>query len=389
MRIKLLTSAATLAACLCASAFAQTSEAPLVVLPTLPSAQVEPAIPDPATPASEPESALPGVAPMEAAAEPAADAATVAADPPEPTMDDLDPAAVNAALFTEGAESITGASPLILKAQVLLDRAGASPGAIDSYYGGNVAKAIAAVESVLGLPVDGLLDAQVWTALGGDQASPVLVTYTITPEDVAGPYLTAVPADYSEQAQLESLAYTGPVEMLGERFHMDADLLVALNPGIDFNQPGGSIVVASAAGQPITAMVARIDVDKNLKQLRAYDASGRLIVAYPATIGSSDNPSPAGDHTVREVVADPWYSYDPENFVQGDNMEKLSLPPGPNNPVGNMWIALSEPGYGIHGTPEPSRIDKTGSNGCIRLTNWDAAELAGLVQPGVPVTFME
>ena len=230
---------------------------------------------------------------------------------------------------------------------------------------------------------------QVWEALGGDQAAPVLAEYTITDEDVAGPYLSAIPADYSEQAQLERLAYTGPVEMLAERFHMDADLLVALNPGTDFNQAGGDIVVASAAGQPITGMVARIDVDKNLKQLRAYDATGRLIVAYPATIGSADNPSPAGDHTVREVVPDPWYGYDPANFVQGDNMEKLSLPPGPNNPVGNMWIALSEPGYGIHGTPEPSRIDKTGSHGCIRLTNWDAAELGTLVQPGVPVSFIE
>ena len=326
-------------------------------------------------------------APPATAPEPEAE--TAATEPPEPTMEDLDPAAVNAAVFAPGAETMPGANPLILKAQVLLDRAGASPGVIDSYYGENVAKAVAAVESVLGLPVDGLLDAEVWAALGGDQAAPVLQTYTITPEDVAGPYLTGIPADYSEQAQLESLAYTGPVEMLGERFHMDADLLVALNPGIDFNQPGGSIVVASSAGQPITSMVTRIDVDKNLKQLRAYDATGRLIVAYPATIGSNDTPSPGGDHTVREVVADPWYSYDPENFVQGDNMEKLSLPPGPNNPVGNMWIALSEPGYGIHGTPEPSRIDKTGSHGCIRLTNWDAAELATLVQPGVPVSFIE
>ena len=217
----------------------------------------------------------------------------------------------------------------------------------------------------------------------------MLVEYVITEEDLAGPFVDGIPADYSEQAAMEGLSYTGPVEMFSERFHIDADLLAALNPEADFSAVGQPIIVTAVEGQAIAGIIARIDVDKTLKQLRAYDADGRLIVAYPATIGSSDNPSPSGGHTVREIVPDPWYNYDPDNFVQGDNMQELTLPPGPNNPVGNIWIALSEPGYGIHGTPEPSRIDKTGSHGCIRLTNWDAAELAGLVQPGVPVTFME
>jgi lipoprotein-anchoring transpeptidase ErfK/SrfK len=342
----------------------------------------------PLSPAEERESALPDVAPEEGAIE-AEEVAATAEDLPESSMEDLDVAAVNAAVFSPGAESIGGASPLILKAQVLLDRAGASPGVIDSFYGENVAKAIAAVESVLDLPVDGLLDPKVWAALGGDQAPPVLVEYAITEEDLAGPFIENIPADYSDQAELDRLAYTGPIEMLSERFHMDADLLVALNPDADFNTPGQSIVVAAVEGQAIAGIVARIDVDKARKQLRAYDAEGRLVVAYPATIGSADNPSPAGAHTVKEVVPDPWYNYDPANFVQGDNMEELTLPPGPNNPVGNIWIALSEPGYGIHGTPEPSRIDKTGSHGCIRLTNWDAGELGMLVQPGVSVSFIE
>jgi lipoprotein-anchoring transpeptidase ErfK/SrfK len=316
-------------------------------------------------------------------------APSVAAEEAEPTMADLDVEAVNAAAYTAEAESVPGSNALILKTQILLDRAGASPGVIDSYYGENVAKAIAAVETVLQLPVDGRLDPQVWAALGGDNKPAVLVRYTITEADMAGPFVPDIPADFSEQARLKRLAYTGPQEMFSERFHMDVDLLAALNPDIDFNQPGSSIVVAAVDGPPIVSPIVRIDVDKTLKQLRAYDAGSRLLVAYPASIGSDENPSPSGTHAVDAVVQEPFYNYDPENFVQGDNDQKLTLPPGPNNPVGIVWIGLTERGYGIHGTPAPSRIDKTGSHVCIRLTNWDAEELAELVQRGVVVTFLE
>jgi lipoprotein-anchoring transpeptidase ErfK/SrfK len=177
--------------------------------------------------------------------------------------------------------------------------------------------------------------------------------------------------------------------MFGERFHMDVKLLMALNPGADFRQAGTSIWVTAVEGPPIAAKVARIVADKALRQLRGYDAQDRLLVAYPATIGSPDNPSPSGEHLVKAVAPDPVYYYDPTNFVQGDNTAKLELPPGPNNPVGSVWIDLTEPSYGIHGTPEPTKIDKTGSHGCVRLTNWDAEELSKLVEPGVPVSFTE
>jgi lipoprotein-anchoring transpeptidase ErfK/SrfK len=321
-------------------------------------------------------------------------AAQATADPTPSTggqrsLASLDVDEVNAATFQENAKAIKGPSPLILKAQILLDRAGASPGVIDGVYGGNVGKAIAAVETVLGLPVDGQLDGNVWTALGGDQASDVLVEYTITEEDANYPFLPSIPRDYAEQAQLSALGFTSPQEMFGERFHMDAKLVDALNPGANFRQAGETIVVAAIEGQPVTGKIARIEADKGRRQVRAYDAQQRLIVAYPATIGSSDNPSPSGDHAVNTVAPNPIYYYNPKNFVQGNNTKKLELPPGPNNPVGTMWIDLTEPSYGIHGTPEPSKIDKTGSHGCIRLTNWDAEELATLVDPGVVVSFLE
>jgi lipoprotein-anchoring transpeptidase ErfK/SrfK len=170
---------------------------------------------------------------------------------------------------------------------------------------------------------------------------------------------------------------------------MNVKLLAALNPGANFRAPGTTIWVAAIEGQPVTGTITRIEADKARRQVRAYDAENRLIVAYPATIGSDDNPSPSGEHVVVGVAPNPVYYYDPRNFVQAGNTGKLQLPPGPNSPVGTMWIDLSEPSYGIHGTPEPSKIDKTASHGCIRLTNWDVEELAGLVQPGVTVSFVE
>jgi lipoprotein-anchoring transpeptidase ErfK/SrfK len=343
--------------------------------PVEPPSLAEPAQP---IPPAEAEAPAPEVAP---------NAATAGSG--ERTLAQLTVDEVNAATFSAHAEEIHGASPLVLKAQILLDRAGASPGVIDAYYGGNVAKAIAAVETVLGLSVDGRLDPQVWAALGGDAAPAVLVEYTITEEDASYPFLPGIPQDYSEQAQLPSLYYTSPEERFGEIFHMDVDLLRALNPNADMRQPGNTIIVAAIEGQPVSGKISRIEADKARRQVRAYDAQDRLIVAYPATIGSADNPSPSGVHEVEGVAPDPVYYYNPENFVQGDNREKLELPPGPNNPVGTMWIDLSKPSYGIHGTPEPSKIDKTGSHGCVRLTNWDAEELAALVEPGVIVEFTE
>ncbi|MHB1109785.1 MAG: L,D-transpeptidase, partial [Devosia sp.] len=171
------------------------------------------------------------------------------------------------------------------------------------------------------------------------------------------------------------------------RFHMDADLLEALNPGTAYR--AGDVVFVAAFGPNRTGKVARIEADKSLRQVRAYDASGTLLAAYPATIGSQETPSPTGTHVVQGVATMPDYTYNPKvNFQQGDNTEILKIPPGPNGPVGTIWIDLSQPTYGIHGTPEPSLIDKVASHGCVRLTNWDAEELAELVTPGVTVEFL-
>jgi lipoprotein-anchoring transpeptidase ErfK/SrfK len=275
-------------------------------------------------------------------------------------------------------------SPAIVRLQILLDRAAASPGVIDGFDGDNVRKAIMALDALNGLPEDGTLDAEVLARLG---AEPVVGAYTISEDDVkdvTGP----TPDDYADKALKDYLGYETVAEAVAERFHMDVDLLAALNPEATYTV--GEQIVVAAPGQAVNgAEVARIVADKDLRQVRAYDEQGTLIVAYPATIGSEDNPSPSGSHVVEGVATMPNYTYNPKiNFQQGENAEVLTIPPGPNGPVGSMWIDLSEPTYGIHGTPEPSLIDKTGSHGCVRLTNWDAEELAGMVSPGVVVDFI-
>ena len=279
--------------------------------------------------------------------------------------------------------------PRVVRLQVLLARNHSSPGVVDGRSGGNLNKAVSAFQAMAGLRVDGNVSDTLWSALEKDRADPVLVQYVIRAEDVAGPFVPDLPTDYAEMAKLKTLAYRDPAERLAETFHMDESFLKRLNPDAAFDKPGSTIVVADTRGsQP--SKVKRVVADKARRQVFGYDEAGKLVVAYPATIGSTGLPSPTGTHAVKNVVMNPEYSYRPEvNFQQGDNDKPLRIPPGPNNPVGAVWIGLDKPTYGIHGTPEPSKIDKTNSHGCVRLTNWDAKELAGLVEKGVPVEFLE
>lgn len=281
-----------------------------------------------------------------------------------------------------------GVSEDVTRFQVLLDRVGASPGVIDGHTGDNVNKAIRAYREITGQTLR-TYDKEWIEAELERTGGPAFKEYTITAEDAAGPYVASIPADYAHKAQLDALSYTSVVEMLAERFHMDEKYLTALNPDANFNRPGTIIRVVNV-GKPMKAAVTRIVADKSAKQLRAYNEDGQLVAAYPATIGSSDTPSPTGTHTVARIALNPEYTYNPKiNFKQGNNDKVLTIPPGPNGPVGSVWIALSKPTYGIHGTPDPSMIGKTASHGCIRLTNWDAEELAKRVKPGVTVTFAE
>lgn len=298
----------------------------------------------------------------------------------------LTPEAIEAATY-EGGDLPEDQSALTVKVQVLLDRAGISPGVIDGHKGGMSESAIRAFEEQQGLPEDGVLDFDVWAALGGPLSGPVLQQYTIRPEDMNN-ITPDLPTDYAKLAEMKWLGYQRVSEMLSERFHMDEDFLTALNPGASFT--AGETITVADPGEFLKGDVERIEVRKGQSRLAAFDASGRMIANYPVTIGSDSNPSPSGSMEVNGVAHLPTYHYDPEiNFQQGHNTEPLVLPPGPNGPVGSVWIDLSKPTYGIHGTPEPSTLFKHSSHGCVRMTNWDAEELASLVHVGTKVEFVE
>ncbi|MGN7124588.1 L,D-transpeptidase family protein [Methylorubrum thiocyanatum] len=288
--------------------------------------------------------------------------------------------------------------PLLVKVQVLLDRARFSPGAIDGRDGENLRGAIKAFAAAQGLPEGDRLTREVFDRLQATSKEPVVTQYTITEEDVKGPFVERMPTKMEEQAEVGPMRYTNTREMLAERFHMQRDLLSTLNPDVPLDKAGGTLVVAAVPplgegkveGAPVAPKVTRIEVDKRTKRVRAFGEDGKLTADYPASIGSDEKPAPDGSAKVKAVAFDPWYTYNPKYRFKGVKAtKKFSIHPGPNNPVGLVWIDLSIPSYGIHGTPDPEKVGKTESHGCIRLTNWDARDLASHTQKGAKVEFLE
>jgi lipoprotein-anchoring transpeptidase ErfK/SrfK len=301
----------------------------------------------------------------------------------------LDMQSVNGAQLTASTASKSSLSPTVIKAQVLLDRARFSPGEIDGKQGDNFKKALNAFATAHDLQPTEKLNEKVWNELNSsDNQEPVLVAYTVSDDDVRGPFLAKLPKKMEEMKDLPHLGYTSAREKIAEKFHMSEALLSALNAGEPFDTAGHQIVVADVEGDELPAKVARIDVNKTSQMVTAYGADNQVLAVYPATVGSTDKPAPTGRLTVRKVSKDPTYHYNPKYAFKGVHTNKpFTIKPGPNNPVGLVWIALSGEGYGIHGTPDPSKISKSQSHGCVRLTNWDALHLAAAVHKGVVVDF--
>lgn len=259
---------------------------------------------------------------------------------------------------------------MILRIQALLNYNHHSVGAIDGRFGQNVIKALQVFQEKHGLEVTGNIDSQTWDLLTSDSeisAQPVLVNYTLTEEDVT---LISHPKGQQFESVLEAVA---------EKFHMSQGLLLRLNPNTEFK--AGNTLVVYNPYQPNAVPVHRVVAVKSKNLLYAYDENDELVASYPTTMGSIYKPSPDGEYKVLSRIKDPTYNKDFSN-------EKSVLPPGPNNPVGRVWIGINKPSYGIHGSPNPERISRQNSSGCVRLTNWDALGLYGTIEEGAKVEFL-
>ena len=305
---------------------------------------------------------------------------------PKPLAPSFDAAAINNAQ-TQDIVQPNSAGSAVVRMQILLDRAHFSPGEIDGHYGDNLRVALIGYQTARKLNPTGIGDPDTWKSLNAD-TEPQLVPYTITPDDVKGPF-EPVPQDMMEKAKLKFCGYESPQDELGERSHMTPKLLEQINPAKDLTKAGEEILVPNDHhGAPPGAD--HILVSKSARTVTAFAFDGTIIAEYPATMGSEHDPLPVGNWKVVLVQQNPWFNYNPALFWDAKAQDaKARIPPGPRNPVGVVWIGLSKEHYGIHGTPNPGTIGHTESHGCIRLTNWDAEELSTMVKAGTPAILQE
>jgi lipoprotein-anchoring transpeptidase ErfK/SrfK len=288
------------------------------------------------------------------------------------------------------------AGPSVLKTQVYLDRAGFSVAALDGRWGRNTAIALWWFQRSHGIDAaePGALDEATYRALAANAgAVPAVVQRNLTEDDVKGPFVT-IPEDVYDKAKLDCLCYESLQEKLAERFHTTAEFLEVLNPDVDFTSvKAGDAVWAPNVREPLTVDrpdIARIVISIRGNTFNAFDASGNLVFHSPTTLGSKYDPSPRETVTVKKITFDPWFHYQPTLFHEvPDEEPEANLPAGPNSPVGVVWIALSKPHFGIHGTSDPDSIGYASSHGCVRLANWDARDVAHRVKPGVEVEFVD
>lgn len=295
-----------------------------------------------------------------------------------------------------------GGGPSVLRTQILLDRARFSPGMIDGNWGKNTEKAVYWFQFAQGLNATGEVDQATWDALARSAgAGEPLTRVQVTVEDLKGPFVDPLPDDPYEQAKLECLCYSSPLELFAERGHATPELIEKLNPQVDFAnlQAGTEIALPNvpqtsttpaAKRQGQVGQVARILISKQGFYLQALDAQGHILYHFPSTLGSKYDPSATGTLQITGIHPEPDFHYQPKLFADvSDDKPEANLPAGPNSPVGLVWLDLSKPHHGIHGTATPETIGYTSSHGCVRLTNWDALFLAQHVKPGTQVVFRE
>lgn len=275
----------------------------------------------------------------------------------------------------------------VLRAQILLACERFSPGEIDGRYGDDLVIAIKGYQETHDLKATGTIDAAMWKLLDAHKGA-LLISYTITAADVKGPF-APIPPTAAEQSKLKWMGFETAEEELGEKFQMSPKLLAQLNPGKKFNVAGERITVTNIRLTP-ARHASRVVVSKSQRTVTAYGAGKLILAQYPATIGGAHDPLPIGTWKIIGIVRMPWFHWDPVHYWNVDpDKAPENLPPGPNNPAGLVWIALSKAHYGIHGTSDPGHVHYGESYGCVRLTNWDASDLARMVTPGTPAILEE
>lgn len=281
--------------------------------------------------------------------------------------------------------------PSVLRIQVLLDRAGFSPGSMDGRWGQNTAKAVYWLQKREALPATARVDRATFEVLARLARAPqrIVTRRALTAADVEGPF-AKLPANIYDKAKLDAMGYESLTEKLAEAYHVAPALLRRLNPGvvIDSLAAGDSLTAPDVARAAAAAAVARIAVSGEGNFVHALDAQDRIVYHFPSTLGASYDPSPDGDYRITSVTENPWWHYQPAILASVDDSEAdARIPPGPNNAVGRVWMALSKRHYGIHGTSAPETIGYAASAGCVRLTNWDVLFLSQHVKAGTPVNF--
>ncbi len=283
--------------------------------------------------------------------------------------------------------------PSVLRAQIMLDRTNFSPGIVDGKWGKNTEKAVYWLQKNQGIPAHGEIDKKTYDKIVELAGKPdeLIVEHKLTEKDVEGKF-EKIPADIYEKSKAECMCYESLEEKLAETYHISPGLLKQLNPKASIKdlKAGDMIMVPNLEGQAGKSgeNVARIVVSGGGYYVHGLDSNDKIVVHYPTTLGSEYNPSPSGEYKVTAIAKDPSWHYQPE-LLDGGGGKDAMIPPGPNNAVGVMWIALSKPHYGIHGTKAPETIGYSTSHGCIRLTNWDVLDLGGRIKKGVPVEFRD
>lgn len=287
-----------------------------------------------------------------------------------------------------------------LALQIHLDRAGYSCSAIDGVWGKKSDRVLKAYVASLGetMPTN-MTPAKAYDKYFANAPEPFKIV-EVTQADLDA--LVKIPSEPADKAALPRMGYETIKEMFAERGHLSQIALAKLNPGVDWTNvtPGLKLVIPDfpsvdeelAAGdrnrrnRPKRPEAALVKVSISAAMITALDANGKVLAMFPCSIAANKaKVPPHGELKITAYVARPNYTYTPDEVKPGEKMKRYVYPEGENCPVGVAWMGLNLPGYGMHGTPIPESIGYTGSHGCFRLANWNAARLYAMTRSGTPV----